>query len=92
MANAYMYAMEDGISPEVRLGKAVDRFGGMAVYGRTISEREMRYIRLAEGVVGAIEMRAGHDWDVWGIENPEMNDLIGLSLRAAIDLGLIHAD
>jgi hypothetical protein len=76
---------------EIELGHAVDRYGGLAVFGRTIGGLEMRRISLAERVVAAFRARTG-DWAVWDEENPEVANLLGLALREAIELGLIDGN
>ena len=101
MGRAYAYAEGDAPMPgEIELGHAVDRYGGMAVYGRTIGAGEMRSISMAEGVVNTYKMResAVLDEDLdkdladWSAENKGFADLLGLALREAIDLGLIDGE
>jgi len=95
MARAYAHANGDlSMSPEIELGNAVDRFGGQVVYGRPIGMLEMRQITLAERIVNAYDARQVSDenqanWAEWSAENQGAANLLGLSLRAALDLGLI---
>lgn len=94
MGRAYAYAVEGAPVPtEIELGRAVDRYGGMAVFGRTIGACEMRSIGLAESIVNAVrEREKSEDWTVWDEDNPKMADLLGLALREAIELGLVDGN
>ena len=95
MGRAYAYAAGDAPMPgEIELGNAVDRYGGMAVYGRTIGAGEMRAISLAEGIVNAFNTRDQSPEDLadWSKDNKGLADLLGLALREAIDLGLIDGE
>ena len=95
MGRAYAYAAGDAPMPgEIELGNAVDRYGGMAVYGRTIGAGEMRAISLAEGVVNAFNTSDQSEEDLadWSKDNKGLADLLGLALREAIDLGLIDGE
>ncbi|KKM05247.1 hypothetical protein LCGC14_1756010 [marine sediment metagenome] len=98
MGRAYAYANGDAPMPaEIELGNAVNRYGGMAVYGRTIGALEMRSIAIAEKVVNAFHARQGNtalgdqsNWATWSETNQGLADLLGLALREALDLGLIE--
>ena len=91
MGAAYAYAAgELPMPPDVELANAVDRFGGMAVFGRTIGALEMRRISLSENIGNAYQAREkADDWAEWSAGNQGAADLLGLALRAALDLGLI---
>lgn len=98
MGRAYAYVNGDApVPPQIELGNAVNRYGGTAVYGRTIGALEMRSISLAERVVSAYHARQGttesgdqSNWATWSETHQELADLLGLALREAIDLGLIE--
>jgi len=63
--------------PELRLLSAIDRFGALAVLGRSLGAGEIKRMRLAENVVAAYQSRANStNWAVWAKENPEMNHLL----------------
>ena len=78
--------------PEIELGNAVDRYGGMTVYGRAIGAFEMRRISMSENIVALYNAREGNDWVEWGNENEASANLLGLALRAALDMGLMNAE
>ena len=97
MGRAYAYAEGDAPMPgEIELGQAVNRYGGMAVYGRTIGAGEMKAIELAESVVNAYKIRESEIPDgnlaEWSAENKGLADLLGFALRETIDLGLIDGE
>ena len=60
----------------------VDRFGAMAVFGRTPGAGELRAMAMAETVVNAYHDRAKtENWAAWADENPYENALLIMAVK-----------
>lgn len=90
MAAAYAYADGGPMPTEIRLLRAVDRFGAQAVFGRTLGATEIRQMMVAENIINCFRARAtSENWVAWEKENPEKVALLNAAMKAAIDEGLI---
>ena len=78
MSAAYTHAEGGRTSPEIRLAGQIERFGVLAVMGRTILfAREYYAIRAAEVIVSAYRSRAKSDnWAAWANEHPELSQIL----------------
>ena len=62
---------------ELRLLSQIDRFGALAVLGRSLGAGEINRMRQAENVVLAYQSRAqSANWATWAKDNPEMSSLL----------------
>jgi hypothetical protein len=60
----------------------VDRFGALAVYGRTPGAKELKAMILAESVVTAYKSRSrAENWAAWARENSSMNRLLIMAVK-----------
>jgi len=93
MGRAYAYAEGDApMPPEVELSNAVQRYGVMAVYDRSLTAKEIRHMNIAENVVNAYRNRAQlNDNAKFANDHKESADLLGLAFREAEKMGLINA-
>ena len=79
---AYECAEGGPLSRELSLLRYVDRFGAMAVFGRTPGAGELKSMALAENVVNAYHDRAkAENWAGWARENPELNKLLIMAVK-----------
>ena len=79
---AYKYAEGGTLSRELSLLRYVDRFGALAVFGRTPGAKELKAMALAENVVNAYKDRANaKNWAAWARENPYMNELLIMAAK-----------
>lgn len=86
MAAAYAYADGGPVSPEIRLIRSVDRFGAQAVFGRTLSAKEIKQMLIADAIVEAYHARArSKDWAAWETDNPERATLLNAAMKLAIE-------
>ena len=85
MALAWAYASGDGPEPyELEMLRAVDRFGGQAVFGRVLGRGEMLRMSVAEAIVrGRQSMMASSSWAEWTKDNPGLAQLLDDARTAA---------
>lgn len=64
------------------LGRNVAKYGAQAIYGRTMSAKEVRMINTAETVYYAyLDRQKSQNWPEWAKEHPFENRLLELGLR-----------
>lgn len=75
---AWLHAAGGGNSPEIRLSRAIDRYGVHAVMGRPVLwAREVNAIKMAEAIVNAYHARErSENWAAWANKHPEMQALL----------------
>jgi hypothetical protein len=61
----------------------VDRFGVLAVYGRTPSAGELRRLLWAETVLRAWRAFHGEQWIEWSVANPDAARLFYQAMKGA---------
>ena len=73
---------------ELELLAFIDRFGALAVMGRTLSAGEMRRMMTAENVVKwAAERAKAENWAAWAKEHPHKAALLAEAMREGKDYG-----
>lgn len=86
---AWRHAAGGATSPEIRLSRAIERFGVVAVMGRPVLwAREANAIKTAEAIVNAYHARERSDnWAAWANQHPEMQALLVEAQKLAEDSG-----
>lgn len=86
MAAAYAYADGGPISNELLMLQYSDRFGALAVIGRTAGAGELKRMIAAENVVSAYHERArAKEWATWARDNPDKARMLEYALVSEIN-------